>query len=119
MTSRSLHLSKLVERYPTLAPCFEAVVEAAQLLTEVFSAGKKVLICGNGGSAADSEHIAGELMKGFILPRPISESDVARLAAVAGQEGLETAGALQRALPAIALTSQNSLTSAIVNDTGA
>lgn len=118
MTSRSPHLSKLVERYPALIPCFDAVVEAAQLLTEVFSSGKKLLICGNGGSAADSEHIVGELMKGFILPRKISESDVARLAAVGGQEGLDVAATLQRALPAIALTSQISLTSAIANDTG-
>jgi D-sedoheptulose 7-phosphate isomerase len=58
-------------------------------------------------------------MKGFLLPRPISESDVAQLAAVAGQEGLNVAGSLQRALPAIALPSQISLTSAIANDTGA
>jgi D-sedoheptulose 7-phosphate isomerase len=118
MTARTPHLSKLVERYPALAPCFDAVAEAAQLLTEVFSSGKKLLICGNGGSAADSEHIVGELMKGFILPRKISESDVARLAAVGGQEGLDVAATLQRALPAIALTSQISLTSAIANDTG-
>jgi len=118
MTFRSPHLSRLVERYPALAPCFDDVVETARLLTEVFSSGKKLLICGNGGSAADSEHIVGELMKGFLLPRPISESEVAQLAAIAGQEGLDVAGSLQRALPAIALTSQISLTSAIGNDTG-
>ena len=118
MASGVPHLSKLVERYPVLGSCFEAILGADELLTDAFSSGKKLLICGNGGSAADSEHIAGELMKGFLLPRPISASDAAQLMAVAGQDGMEVAASLQRALPAIALTSQLSLTTAIGNDTG-
>jgi D-sedoheptulose 7-phosphate isomerase len=100
-----------------LESCCSDVVSAIEALREVFSSGKKLLVCGNGGSAADSEHIVGELMKGFLKKRPVGDAVRQRLEAIAGAESAEIAEALQGALPAIALTSQVSLTSAISNDT--
>jgi D-sedoheptulose 7-phosphate isomerase len=58
-------VEELVERYPALLVCKESILSAYQLLETCFSTGHKLLLCGNGGSCADSEHIAGELMKGF------------------------------------------------------
>jgi D-sedoheptulose 7-phosphate isomerase len=77
------------------------------------------LVCGNGGSAADAEHIVGELMKGYLLQRPIPDETRARLVAASPESGAYLAGALQGALPAISLVSQASLLSAIANDTAA
>jgi D-sedoheptulose 7-phosphate isomerase len=111
--------SQLVTRYPALEACWQDIVIATNTLREVFGTGKKLMVCGNGGSAADSEHIVGELMKGFLKKRPVDEAFQASLAAVAPEEGREIGRCLQGALPAIALTSQVSLTSAISNDTDA
>jgi phosphoheptose isomerase len=111
--------SQLVTRYPVLGSCWKDIVTATDTLRRVFGAGKKLLVCGNGGSAADSEHIVGELMKGFLKKRPIDEAVQASLEAVAPGEGGEIGRCLQGALPAIALTSQISLSSAISNDTDA
>jgi D-sedoheptulose 7-phosphate isomerase len=102
-----------------LAPCRQEIGRAFDLLAGCFLRGGKVLVCGNGGSAADSEHIVGELMKGFHSRRPIPETDRARLAANAGEEGRYLAERLQRALPAISLVSQVSLTTAVANDVAA
>lgn len=113
----SNHLSALLGRYPVLESCrndLEAVVAA---LIKVYESGGKVLICGNGGSASDSEHIVGELMKGFMLPRPISKEQAARLEESAGEMGVEIAARLQGALPAVSLTSQHALIMAVANDT--
>jgi D-sedoheptulose 7-phosphate isomerase len=97
--------------------CCSDILSAIETLRDVFTSGNKLLVCGNGGSAADSEHIVGELMKGFLKKRPVGDAARERLAAVAGREGAEVAANLQEALPAIALTSQVSLTSAVSNDT--
>ena len=64
-------LERLMKRYPQLAGCRETITEAYQMLEESFRKGGKLLICGNGGSAADSDHIVGELMKGFKKQRPV------------------------------------------------
>jgi D-sedoheptulose 7-phosphate isomerase len=109
--------TRLIARYPALDVCCGDILSTISTLRSVFSSGKKLLVCGNGGSAADSEHIVGELMKGFLKKRPIGDAARERLAAVADREGTEVAANLQEALPAIALTSQVSLTSAISNDT--
>ena len=110
-------LSTLIARYPALRECEGEISEAARVLIECFRAGNKLLVCGNGGSAADSEHIVGELMKGFMKPRRIPERDANRLAEMAGPLGEFVAAKLQGALPAISLVSQTSLISAITNDT--
>jgi D-sedoheptulose 7-phosphate isomerase len=99
-----------------LEPLRPAIERAFQLLVDCFSRGGKVLVCGNGGSAADSEHIVGELMKGFRLRRPIPEETAGRLRSAYGEDGALLAERLQGALPAISLVSQTSLGSAILND---
>ena len=109
-------LSVLLERYPVLRPCEKELNAALDLLVTTYKGGNKLLICGNGGSAADSEHMVAELMKGFLKRRPISASHVAQLAAADQTEGKAIAGRLQGALAAISLASPVSLTSAIAND---
>src|SRR3954447_8346819 len=109
----STRLSSLFERYPTLRSCEGELRAAFDLLVAVYQGGNKLLICGNGGSAADSEHIVAELMKGFLQRRPISARDAAKLE-VAG--GKEIASRLEGALAAISLPSQMSLLTAVAND---
>ncbi len=106
-------LIDLIDRSPELIPCVHAIGEAVRLLVEAFNAGGKLLVCGNGGSAADAEHIVGELMKGFRRKRPLPEALCERLAAF-GAGGL--ANRLQGALPAIALSGASPLATAIGND---
>lgn len=89
---------------------------AYRALVDTFSGGGKLLTCGNGGSAADSEHIVGELMKGFLHPRPLPAAEKAALTQQAGSLGERIASGLQGALPAISLTSQTALNTAVLND---
>ncbi len=109
----------LIARYPDLAPCAPDIERAYQLLVSSFRSGGKLLVCGNGGSAADSEHIVGELMKGYMLRRPVPDAVRERLLAAAPANGAYLADHLQGALPAISLVSQTSLLSAIANDVAA
>ena len=106
-------LPSLFERYPTLQACERELRAAFDLLASAYRSGNKLLVCGNGGSAADSEHIVGELMKGFLKRRPISMADAAKLEAVGGKE---IASRLQGTLAAISLPSQMSLLTATAND---
>ena len=99
--------------------CEADLNSALRILIAAFEAGNKLLVCGNGGSAADSEHIVAELMKGFLKPRRISDADAGQLKSKAGALGSEIAGKLQGALPAVSLVSQTSLISAVANDTSA
>ncbi len=110
-------LDELVERYPDLVTCRLAIRDTFLALREVFHRGGKLLVCGNGGSAADSEHISGELMKGFLLSRPIPHGRQAKLAETY-TDGAAVAGRLQGALPCISLASNAALISAITNDIG-
>jgi D-sedoheptulose 7-phosphate isomerase len=109
----------LVERHQALASCRDDIFAAYKSLVDVFESGGKLLVCGNGGSAADSEHIVGELMKGFLKKRPIDANMQSRLRRISGPAAAQIAKRLQGALPTIALTSQVSLNTAISNDTGA
>src|SRR5256885_10300934 len=109
----SKRLSSLFERYPTLQACERDLRAAFDLLAAAYRNGNKLLICGNGGSAADSEHIVAELMKGFLKCRPIPAADAAKLEAAGGKE---IANRLQGALAAISLPSQMSLLTATSND---
>jgi D-sedoheptulose 7-phosphate isomerase len=110
---------RLIDLYPELVICEEDIQKAIQILSDCFSAGGKLLVCGNGGSAADSEHIVGELMKGYISKRPLQESIRQKFMTTNDQEGLFLADHLQGALPAISLVSQSSLISAFANDVSA
>jgi len=92
------------------------LVQAINTLIAVYESGGKLLICGNGGSASDGEYIVGELMKGFILPRPIPETQASRLREVGGELGAEIASRLQGGLAAVSLSSHHALVTAIAND---
>ena len=109
-------LPSLFERYPTLQACARDLRAAFDLLAAAYRNGNKLLVCGNGGSAADSEHIVGELMKGFLKRRPISAADAAKLETAGGATGKEIANRLQGTLAAISLPSQMSLLTATAND---
>lgn len=106
----------LYDRYPRLLSCRDDICRAFDAVTQTFRSGGKLLICGNGGSAADAEHIAGELMKGFLLKRPTPAGFRERMREMFGDEGLKAAAKLQRALPAIALTGHIALSTAFNND---
>ena len=106
----------LVSRYPELSTCKEDILKAYQLIADCYSSGGKLLAAGNGGSAADAEHIVGELMKGFKLPRKLDDAYKNALLAVDCELGGILAENLQGALPAIALDGQLALTTAYMND---
>lgn len=110
------HLARLLSRYPALEECRSSLRDAFQVLVHAFERDGTFFVCGNGGSAADAEHLVGELMKGFQKPRPCLESDIAALEAVAPGRGTAIAAQLQRGLRAISLVSQTSLMTAIAND---
>ena len=110
------HLETLVSRYPELDVCKDSIANAYLILEESYANRGKLLVAGNGGSAADSEHIVGELMKGFVKPRKPSEEFVNALTAADAELGPILGKALQGALPAIALDGHLALTSAYLND---
>lgn len=109
-------LIRLGERYPDIEESISAVGVAYDVLKETFRGGGKLLICGNGGSAADSDHIVGELMKSFELKRPIDEALRKRLNQINPERGAYLSNHLQAALPAISLSSHAALSTAISND---
>ncbi|HET9587828.1 MAG TPA: SIS domain-containing protein [Anaerolineales bacterium] len=112
-------IEQLISTYPELDVCAADIQAASEVLRDCYRRGGKLLTCGNGGSAADAEHIVGELMKGYMLKRPVPEDTRARLLALNPQDGDYLATHLQGTLPAISLVSQTSLISAIANDTAA
>lgn len=111
-----LHLNHLIDRYPELVVCREDIKNAYDLLEEAYSNGRKLLVCGNGGSASDSEHIVGELMKEFKLKRKVYSDHAAVLKEIDPELGQTLAEHLQGALPAISLTGHSSLQTAYMND---
>lgn len=108
-------LNELLERYPSLAEQKENIIAVYEILKDCYSRGNKLLVCGNGGSAADSEHIVGELMKKFKKQRKIQKSVYDELVAF-GDDGKRLADVLEGALPAISLTSHIALSTAFAND---
>jgi len=114
-------LEELLKRFEELKPMRESLLEAYHCMENCYRQGGKILICGNGGSAADAEHIAGELMKGFILKRPLPAEEFDKITAAFPQDekAVWLAENLQCALPAIPLVNHTSLISAVSNDTSA
>ena len=110
------HIDLLIERYPSLSEVKNDIINAYLLLEECYENGGKLLIAGNGGSAADSEHIVGELMKGFKMPRKLNDNEKQKLIDVNQELGEVLANNLQGALPAIALDGHPALTTAYMND---
>lgn len=107
------HIDCLIERMPELSDVKCAIEAATNAILTAYRAGGKVLLCGNGGSAADCEHIAGELLKGFLLRRTPCGEELARLSAALGEED---ARLLQRGIPAVALTAMSGIATAFAND---
>ena len=112
------HLENLTERYPALKECSRSVYQTFAAVKDSYEKGGKLLIAGNGGSAADSEHIAGELMKRFKIPRPVPKGFSEKLLAVDSERGEELSKSLEQALPAIPLVAHEALSTAYANDVG-
>ena len=112
-------LEELITRYPQLGPLKEQIGKAAAAIIRSYESGGKLLLCGNGGSCSDSDHIVGELMKGFENKRQISDVFKNKLTQSAGERGAYLAEKLQQALPAISLTAHSALITAVANDTDA
>jgi len=110
-------LSELLVRYPQLSVCTDALRESYERLAVCYERDGILYICGNGGSCADSDHITGELLKGFISRRPLPDDERAKLQAM-GDDGAMLANTLQCGLRAISLNSHDALTTAVGNDLG-
>ncbi len=109
-------LAEMIRRYPALDCCEKEVWEAAMAIIDCFENSRKILLCGNGGSCADADHMVGELMKSFEKKRPLPEDLKLRLQSASPERGGYLAENLQNALPAISLCSHTSLLTAISND---
>ena len=110
------NVEMLIERYPQLMVCSVDIMKAYKILEETYTNDGKLLVCGNGGSASDSEHIVGELMKEFKLKRKVYKEQAETMKAIDHTMGAVLAENLQGALPAITLTAHSSLTTAFMND---
>lgn len=109
-------VTDLIERYPRLGLCRHELESAVVVICESYRAGHKLICCGNGGSASDSEHIVGELMKGFLLPRKLEGDIAARIRQAAPEDADYLLENLQGALPALSLVNQVALNTAFAND---
>ena len=110
------HIDLLIERYPILEECRQSLIDAYFIMEEAYEGDHKLLIAGNGGSAADSEHIAGELMKRFKTPRPVTPEMAEKLKAIDPVRGENLAKNLERGLMAIPLVAHEALSTAYIND---
>lgn len=110
------HIDSLVSRHPKLKSVSHDIIEAYMFMEECYENDGKLLIAGNGGSAADSEHIAGELMKKFRTPRPVSLEFAEKLEKIDAVRGKNLAKNLERGLMAIPLVAHEALTTAYIND---
>lgn len=109
-------IDDLIDRIPALEACRADVAAAIDAIATSIAGGGKLLVCGNGGSAADSEHLVADLMKSFVVARPIPGGERDRLLALGGPEALSLADQLQGAIPAIALSSNGAFMTAMAND---
>lgn len=112
-------VNDIFERYSSLHVCRESMEKAVQMMCETYRKDGKILVCGNGGSCADSEHIVGELMKSFVLPRKIPQADAEKFDKLLGDGADLFKNNLQRGVPAFSLCSQNGVMTAYNNDVNA
>lgn len=110
------HIDVLIERYPQLDYVKQSIIDAYYIMEECYEKDGKLLIAGNGGSAADSEHIAGELMKRFETPRPVPVDFGNKLKEIDPIRGDDLAKNLERSLMAIPLVAHEAMTTAYIND---
>lgn len=111
-------LKDLLNRYSKLIPLKSRIEEAGKTIINSYKNGGKVLVCGNGGSSSDSDHIVGELMKSFEMKRPLDKKVKNKLQELSPERGAILAENLQQGLPAVSLSAQAALISAISNDQG-
>lgn len=116
MKENMKYIDELIERYPALEVCRNDIYHAYEIMAESYQNKGKLLVAGNGGSASDSEHIVGELMKSFVLPRKLDKNYADKLIAIDSEMGAELADKLQGALSAIALDGHIALSTAYLND---
>ena len=109
-------MKTLLGKYPILKSCECDINLAVEKMCMAFLNNNKLLVCGNGGSAADAEHIVGELMKGFMSKRPLKDIDKQKLIDIGGENGRKLADLLQIPLPAISLVNSVALATAFAND---
>lgn len=109
-------ISKLLASFPLLSAIKPSIMQAFELIKQTFTDDGIIYVCGNGGSAADAEHMVGELMKGFLLPRPIDPSFNDKLTSLYGDEGSMISSNLQEGIKAISLNGHPSLATAFGND---
>jgi len=112
-------LAILFSNYPDLKICREGILDAFRLLNNCYRQSGLIMVCGNGGSAADAEHIVGELMKGFKMKRPVKPEQRSMISSLFPADGEYLANNLQQAIPAISLVSQTSISTAFANDVNA
>lgn len=110
------HIDLLIKRYPVLGSIERDIIDAYLIMEETYEHDGKIMVAGNGGSAADAEHIAGELMKRFKTPRPVSDEFAEKLKAIDPERGANLAANLERSLMAIPLVAHEALTTAYIND---
>lgn len=110
------YIDQLIERYPSLSVCKKDIEDATKAMIESFKNGGKLLVAGNGGSCADSDHITGELLKSFCKKRTPSSDFINQIKAIDADTGAYLADKLQGSLPAIALTNNTALMTASLND---
>lgn len=110
------HIDALLVRYPKLISIRESLINAYEIMEAAYRNDKKLLIAGNGGSAADSEHMAGELMKKFKISRTIDKKLKKRLTAIDAARGAQLSKHLEKSLMAIPLVAHEALTTAYIND---
>ena len=107
---------ELIRRYPALSVCESDLLAAVEVICDSYRAGNKLIACGNGGSASDAEHIVGELMKGFLLPRKLGKDMEAKMREVCPEEADYFMENLQGALSAMSMVNQVALNTAFAND---
>jgi D-sedoheptulose 7-phosphate isomerase len=110
------YIQQLINRYPSLTAIQDTIQKSCTLIIDAYKNNGKLLVAGNGGSAADSEHIVGELMKGFVKKRAVPAEFMAKLKCFDTEIGHFLGSRLQQGLPAIALTTHTALSTACIND---
>jgi len=112
----SYNVSKLFSLFPALSCVEESINQAFEIIKDTFTSDGTMFVCGNGGSAADAEHMVGELMKGFLLPRPVNQAFKNTILGLYGEEVSTITSSLQEGMRAISLNGHPSLTTAFGND---